>query len=237
MFILCLVAALYLGDYTQGEIQIIEEPCRVAEIEVAAAKRWRGKGWSEQEASQFARTGVVAEDPYWLWVRDPVIFPSGAMGTYNRIVWRQSLEGLTGVVVVPVTEEGRIMVNVNFRHATRIWEMELPRGCVEKGEAAEHAALGELKEETGLEVESLRLLGSVPPDTGLTTAVCDVFLGKVSAKSAANQEESEAIEGIYPMRVEDLKRGFAQGRIRVGERDVYLRDPFLAYALIVMEAL
>jgi 8-oxo-dGTP pyrophosphatase MutT (NUDIX family) len=51
--------------------------------------------------------------------------------------------------VLPVLPSGQIILVLNFRHPTRSWKLELPRGGMQSGETQEEAALRELKEETG----------------------------------------------------------------------------------------
>ena len=123
-------------------------------------KRLLQKGYSEAEATEFSRIGVVREDQYWVWIRDAVYFPKGVPGTYDRLVWKNELNGgAPGVAVLPVLPSGKIVLNLNYRHATRSWELELPRGKREQGETLEEAALREVKEETGFDIQISGVVG------------------------------------------------------------------------------
>jgi ADP-ribose pyrophosphatase len=179
------------------------------------------------------------QDKYWLWINDACIFPSGHKGVYGRILWVKSLESCPGVVVMPVMSDGKIVLNCNFRHATRSWEIELPRGAINFGEEIEAAAKRETMEETGMLVDYLSLLGEVPPDTGLTNTVVPVFIAKVIEKQASHQEESEAIEEILFLTVQEIKQAFLQGyhecNVRGIQKQIPFRDPFLAYAIFMYE--
>jgi ADP-ribose pyrophosphatase len=53
------------------------------------------------------------------------------------------------VQVIPVTAEGDVILVEQFRHAAGTVTLEFPAGRMEPGEAAEAAALRELREETG----------------------------------------------------------------------------------------
>jgi len=55
--------------------------------------------------------GVVAQDQYLVWVRDAVVFPSGAKGTYDRFFWQNSLGSPQGVAVLPVQADGCVVLN------------------------------------------------------------------------------------------------------------------------------
>lgn len=213
----------YSGDYKKGEIQVVTDPEQMAIIE-----------------KEFGReVGIVHKDNYWLWVNDACIFPSGKTGVYARILWNRSLEGTPGVVVMPITTDGKIILNCNFRHATRTWEIELPRGGLNAEELPEAAAKRETIEETGMVVSDLVLLGEMPPDTGLTNTVVPVYMAKVVTKQDSQQEDTEAIEEILQLTIAEVKQAFRRGyyehKIRGELKRIPFRDPFLAYALLIYE--
>ncbi|MGL5627438.1 MAG: NUDIX hydrolase [Candidatus Rhabdochlamydia sp.] len=211
------------GDFSKGEIQIVLDPQEMASIEKATARD----------------VGIIMQDKYWLWVNDACIFPSGQKGVYGRILWVKSLESCPGVAVMPVMPDGKIVLNCNFRHATRSWEIELPRGLINFGEEVEAAAKRETMEETGMLVDHLSLLGEIPPDSGLTNTVIPIFMAKVIKKQAPQQEESEAIEEILSLTLQEIKQAFLQGyrecTIKGIQKQIPFRDPFLAYAIFMYE--
>ena len=223
-----------LGSYQNGEIEIVTDPIKVSQIEDTQENRLLNKGFSQEDAYHWSRTGVVAEDIYWKWERDAVIFPSGAVGTYNRLSWKTS----AGVAILPIMPDGRIALNLNFRHATRSWEWELPRGGPLKAEGSRDAAKRELQEETGLSVKKLVSLGSMAPDTGVLSSVVDIYAGWVGSSNEANPEFSEAIDGIYTFSIEELERGLQKGYIEVDSKGkVPIRDPFLTFALFQVKSM
>ncbi len=211
------------GDYTQGEIQIVLDP-----LEMAAIEQMTGRD-----------VGMIARDKYWLWINDACVFPSGNQGVYGRIIWVPALKGIVGVAVMPVTEDGKVVLNCNFRHATRCWEIELPRGGANFGEDSEAAARRETAEETGMLVGDLILLGEMPPDSGLTHTIIPIYMAKVIGEQESQQEDSEAIEEILFLTISEIKQAFRQGfyehKIRGEQKKIPFRDPFLAYALLMYE--
>lgn len=179
--------------------------------------------------------GIVAEDNYWIWINDAVRFPNGTEGVYGRVIWRASLKGVCGVAVMPLLPNGKVALNRNYRHATRSWEYELPRGCLMDNEAPEQAALREMKEETGLVASNVQFLGYMNPDSGMTATLIPVYLVQVEEEGIANPEDSEAIASIDAFSFAELKQGFIDGYLTAeisGESvKVNLRDPFLSFAL------
>jgi ADP-ribose pyrophosphatase len=208
-----------IGNARLGEIEIITDPQKFAEIEQLTGRP----------------VGIVAEDKYLIWMNDPVKFPNGKLGMYLRILWKQSLKGSPGVAVMAILPNNKIVLNRNYRHATRSWEYELPRGTIADKETIEAAAAREVKEETGMVIEKLQLLGKMAPDSGLTNSIIPIFLAKVKSQEQSTPEDSEAIAAIEAFSLEELKKGYIQGYLTAkidGEnKNIPLRDPFLSFAL------
>lgn len=228
------------GDYKMGEIEIVRDPKKIKEIEEMQMMRFKKMGLTDTEAAIAAQVGIVTRDIYWMLVRDAVIFPTGAKGTYNRIVSVSSLQdGTSGVVVMPILPDGRIVLNLNFRHATRAWELELPRGFKKKNESSSDAAMRELQEETGLAISSCHYLGSIAHDSGALAAVSPIYAGIVTKKDLSNQDYSEAIlqiEAFTPASLkESLIKGWAELDMKGRKAKVFVRDPCLVYALLLAE--
>lgn len=212
-----------LGNSSQKEIEIIVDPVKMKEIQETTGRL----------------VGIVHSDRYWIWLNDAVQFHNGKYGVYGRILWVKSLEGSPGVAVMPILPNGKIVLNLNFRHATRSWEFELPRGLIEKGESTVAAAKREALEETGMVIQEVHLLGTIAPDSGLTNTLVPVFLAKVVSQQLSQPEDSEAIAEIHAFTVKELKEGFMAGYLNVSFQgkicSIPLRDPFLAYALFQAE--
>jgi ADP-ribose pyrophosphatase len=228
-----------LGKWQQGEIEVILNPELIRKIENQTRLRMISKGIQEADAGKWSTVGIVAEDNYWIWVRDAVIFPSGVYGTYDRLMWKSGLNGVCGVTILPLLSTKKIVVNVNYRHATRSWEIELPRGQKKKGEAIEKAAARELKEETGYRISKCTYLGTIIPDSGTLMSQVPVLCGEVVHSGESTKKYSEAIAHNPAFTKEELKQGFSRGYIEIPIKDelvkVNCRDPNLAYALLQAE--
>lgn len=208
------------GDWKRGEIEIIIDPDKMADVERSTGRK----------------VGVVSRDKYWIWLNDAVRFPNGSYGVYGRILWTGSLKGENGVAVMCTTSDGSVVLNCNYRHATRSWELELPRGGAEAGESVWDAARREVLEETGMVIDSMTSLGDFAPDTGVLGCVVPVLLAKVCAKKAATPEVSEAIAGVVSFKKGDLFQAIREGKatVVIGGREIqaFVRDPFLTFALL-----
>lgn len=207
--------------------------------DIESIERVRKLTFSRTKSEDSSRIGVVAEDRFWIWIRDAVRSPSGAEHTFNRIVSKADLNDNPGAAALPIqTVNGVKMISLQlaFRHATNSWEWEMPRGGSKPGESAEQTARREIREETGFELENVVALGVMTPDSGLTASVVPIFLGEVSSEGKTNHDNTEAIKGKHLFTVEDVKEGLKKGAL-VYEQDgirkeAPLRDPFLNTALL-----
>lgn len=173
------------------------------------------------------QTGVVFEDEYVLVHRDAVRFPGGALGTYLRIEERSAQSGIAGVVVLPVMGDVVYLQRI-YRYPTQSWEWELPRGFLEPDKTPAEMVRRELQEETGLEVSSQEMLGTVLSNSGLLAGGASIWLVTVrGAPGAAAPEDFEAIGELRAVAMAALREMIGRGEIR---------DAFTLSALALAEA-
>lgn len=99
------------------------------------------------------------------------------------------------VNVVPVTEDGRIVLVRQFRFGTDDLSLEVPGGMIEPGEDPVVAGLRELAEETGYAGGKARLLGSMHPNPAIQNNFCHAVLAEgVSLTKALDWDADEEIE-------------------------------------------
>ena len=96
--------------------------------------------------------------------------------------------------VIPVTEDGDVVLIRQFRHGMGAEILEIPGGIVEPGEAPQDCAARELFEETGYRAETMTPIGSVNPNPALFRHRLHCFLAegcrKVSEVSNPGDEET-----------------------------------------------
>src|SRR5260221_1329669 len=135
-----------------GGITIVSDPGETTRIEAVMADRFAAEGLPRE----WARAGIFYEDPYIILLRDAVIFPDGKPGLYHRVIARH--DEPTGVAVL-ARYDGKIVLLRHFRHPSRAWHLEIPRGAVGAGEDPGHVAHLEISEEIGGTIRSLQRLG------------------------------------------------------------------------------
>ena len=147
-------------------------------------------------------------------MRDLVEFPGGFRNGYIRLYNRAYLEGgASGVVTMP-EKDGKILLMHNFRHATRSWQWEIPRGFGEPGVSARDQATAEIKEEIGVEVVDLVDLGVHFNNTGMEGNPVHLFLARIVAEPTVNPEIG--VDALRWVSVAELEQLIASEEITDG---------------------
>ncbi|MFF0445649.1 NUDIX hydrolase [Streptomyces sp. NPDC004609] len=156
--------------------------------------------------------GVVYADRYVTLLRDAVRFPGGALGLYVRLVHTESSPG---VVVLPLVGGDRIVLVEHYRHATRAWHWELPRGMAAREDTSgEDNAVRELREELGVVARELIPLGPVHPDTGLLGGCVEMYAARVDGVGVL--DAAEGIRRAVARPWWEVERMIASGEVSDG---------------------
>lgn len=138
---------------------------------------------------------------------DRVQVPSGT------VVIREVIEHPGSVVMVPLLEDGRVVMIRQFRQAVGEVLWELPAGTLRPGEDPEHCARRELIEEIGYEAGEMKHLFS----TYLTPGYCNEFTHAYLArnlKEAPGQSEPDEYIRPVPMPLDDAVAMVLRGEQR-----------------------
>jgi len=80
------------------------------------------------------------------------------------------------VAVAPLTDDGRLLLVRQYRHACGDWLVEVPAGRLETGEDTLTAAKRELEEETGYRAKNWELLRGFFPAPGFCSELITLYL-------------------------------------------------------------
>ncbi|MDQ4003700.1 MAG: NUDIX hydrolase [Actinomycetota bacterium] len=137
---------------------------------------------------------------------DEVRLPDGAEIEYGI------LESTGFSAVVPVTEEGGVVLVRQWRQPVGGFTLELPGGGVDKGQSPREAARRELLEETGYRAEDLVHLVSVHTSPGRSTEACHLFRCRaVRTLPGPRPEPTEFVSAV------ELPLAAAVGKVYSGE--------------------
>jgi ADP-ribose pyrophosphatase len=168
----------------------------------------------KSQALEWADIGIVFDDPYVVVLRDLVEFPGGFRNGYIRLYNRAYLEGgAAGVVMLPEMD-GNLLLMHQFRHATRSWHWEIPRGFGEPGVQAEDQARAEIEEEIGGKIDELTNLGLYFNNTGLEGNPIYLFLAKMA--SIGEPKLKFGVDRFIWVSVSELENMIVDGEITDG---------------------
>ena len=120
----------------------------------------------------------------------------------------------TWVTAVAITEEGKIILERQYRHALGETCIEIPGGCVDDTDTSlEEAISRELLEETGYSFSSYEYLGKISANPSTNSNLMHMFLAKGGKKVASQElDHNEEIE-IELATAEELKQMLKENKI------------------------
>ncbi len=118
-----------------------------------------------------------------------------------------------GAVVVPVKNDGKIVMVKQFRYPFQKFLIELPAGKLDKGEDPLNCAVRELEEETGFKTDSVEKLGAIYTTPGFCTEILHIYLAENLIPGNHNREEGEYGMQILEYSLEEIEEMINSGEI------------------------
>ena len=116
------------------------------------------------------------------------------------------------VNVVAVTPEGRIVLVDQYRFGIKAITSEIPAGGVAPDEPPLHAAIRELREETGYTSDDWTYLGAVEPNPAFQNNHCHLFAARNARKTHDPElDEGEAIH-VREVTLDALREDIRSGK-------------------------
>jgi ADP-ribose pyrophosphatase len=140
---------------------------------------------------EFKRIGreVVYKGAILDFCKDDIITPKG-----NNVKW-DYLKHKGAAAVIPVLEDGRIIMVRQWRNAIDRFSLEIPAGGKDgENEPTMRCAARELEEETGYKSEDIQFLQSLVPAIAYSGEIIDVYVAFHLEKSQQKLDPDEDIE-------------------------------------------
>ncbi len=130
----------------------------------------------------------------------------------GKVVRRDYFHYGGAAVILPVCNDGDIVMIRNYRFAVDEDLLELPAGILDEGEPPEVCAARELTEETGYKAETVEKLGQFYTGPGTTNQVLHSFLATGLTEGPQDLEEYERIT-VESFPQDQVRRMIAGGEI------------------------
>ena len=130
----------------------------------------------------------------------------------HTVVW-DFIKHKGAAAVVPVTEDGKILMVRQYRNALERYTLEIPAGALdEEGEPGFKCAARELEEETGYRAENWQPLGYIFTSAGYSTE--KLYLYKASKLKFVGEHPDEGeILKILEFNINDVYKMIETGEI------------------------
>ncbi|HXI36775.1 MAG TPA: NUDIX hydrolase [Burkholderiales bacterium] len=138
--------------------------------------------------------------------RDKVRLPDGSSGG------REYIRHPGAVAIVPLFDDGRVLLERQFRYPHRREFIEVPAGKIDPGEPHLATAKRELLEETGYVAAEWRRLGVIHTAIAYTDEAIELFIARKLTQETPNLDDGEFLELLIVDFVEAI-RMIGDGRI------------------------
>ena len=120
--------------------------------------------------------------------KDTIQLPDG-----REAIW-DYIDHKGAAAVVPVDDEGNIILVSQYRNAIQKQTLEIPAGGINKGEDPMTCAARELEEETGYTVESIEPLTNIYTAIAYCNEIIYIYFAKVGEKKEQHLDDDEFVE-------------------------------------------
>lgn len=118
-----------------------------------------------------------------------------------------------GAVVIPIKDDGKIILVKQFRYPLQKTLIELPAGKLDKNEDPLTCAVRELEEETGYKANEFTKLGAIYTAPGYCTEILHIYKAVGLIPGNHNREEGEQGMELLELSLDEIKKMILSGEI------------------------
>lgn len=140
---------------------------------------------------------------------------------------REYIKHVGAACVVPVDNDGNLIIEKQFRYPFGCVLTEIPAGKLDsKSEPHLEAAKRELKEETGYSTENMVYLGEFLPTCAYSDEIIHMYLATGLTKGEQNLDDDEFV-GVESMPLEQAVKEIMNGNITDGKTQTAILKAYL----------
>ena len=119
--------------------------------------------------------------------------------------------------IIPILDDGRIILVKQFRYSIQEETLEIPAGKIDKGESAEECARRELVEETGYSATNLEFLLTYVPAIGYSNERLYIYKGSALRRFPEYEHSSDEISQLEFLTLAEINDKILSGEIQDGK--------------------
>lgn len=153
---------------------------------------------------------TIHQNPWWIYKHDKYEKQNGEIGDYYYA------ETTGSVLVVPVLDDDRIILNLQYRYLSDKQSIEFPGGSIKSNESVIEAVERKLREQTGFKAKEIIKMGVFESANEFCKNSVHVFLAKISEKQKQILDDNSETELMY-RNPEDIERMIKNNEIFCGD--------------------
>lgn len=143
-------------------------------------------------------------------VRDTVRLPSGHETTREYVLHPGA------VMVIGQLDDGRVVMERQFRHPMQAVMIEFPAGKLDAGETSLACAVRELREETGYSAREWAFAGRLAPTIAYSDEIIDIWFARGLELGERHLDEGEFLD-VFTAEPAELTRWCCSGAVIDGK--------------------
>lgn len=145
---------------------------------------------------------ILLENNHFKVENNKVLFKGKEVGEHLRII----PSGNSGVGVLPLTTDGEIIIQDEYRYSYGDYITQIVKGGIKKGQTPEEAAYMELEEELSLKCDKLIPLGKFVEHPSIVdmTGYAYLAFGCENKKNALSEEKTECFANKKYIKFSDM---------------------------------
>lgn len=143
-------------------------------------------------------------------VRDTVELPGGGRATREYVLHPGA------VMIVGLLDDGRLVLERQYRHPMGQVMLEFPAGKLDAGEGSLACAQRELREETGYSAREWAFAGRLSPTVAYSDEIIDIWFARGLTLGVRQLDEGEFLD-VLTVTPQELLAGCRDGRVIDGK--------------------